>query len=51
MRKGLTVVIILVVVAVIGYMVTGGPGRKGVKVLGDQEQVKITEITQKDKTA
>lgn len=44
MRKGLTVVIILVVLAVIGYMVTGGPGRKGVTALDDQEQIKILTV-------
>jgi multidrug resistance efflux pump len=44
MRKGLTVVIILVVVAVIGYMVTGGPGRKGVTALDDQEQIKTLTV-------
>ncbi len=44
MRKGLTVFIILLVIAIIGFIVTGGPGRKGVKVLGDQEQVKILTV-------
>ena len=33
MRKGLTVLIIMIVIAISGFLITGGPARKGAKVI------------------
>ena len=33
MRKGLTVLIIMIVIAISGFLITGGPARKGAKVV------------------